>query len=204
MSHPDFEIAIEKQAHGALTADQSQNLTDHLVHCEDCRRFQTTVLTTEQTMNAMTQQLETTIPWDMVHKKAVQGKRRFVYEGLVYAGLGTALSLAAVNAWLNTYKLSSLAFFAFPALAFLLLTARAVFGVVRAPTGGPLAAARREIRLTLRETRAWQWVLGFLFLASLRHDPFLAAFSLVGILALYWYRVLPLSRELRGLGDEQK
>lgn len=204
MGHPDIEIAVEKNAHGALTAEEAAEVVRHLAQCESCRLFQNTVHATEQAMNAMSQQLEATISWDTVHQRSSQGRRRFAYEGLIYAGLGAALWVATVRAWSNRDMLSTVAFFAVPALFFVALTVRSFVGVVRPFEGGPLVAARREIQLTLRETRAWQLVLALICLAGLGNGGVEAVLALLGIFALQHYRIAPLSRELNELGEGAK
>src|SRR5689334_4543362 len=53
-----FEVAIEMQARGALSAEREAELATHLMGCPSCRRYQALVRQTERTMGVATSTLD--------------------------------------------------------------------------------------------------------------------------------------------------
>jgi hypothetical protein len=62
----EFEIAIERRAHGALDEDAGRTLTDHLGSCESCRAFATLAHGVEDEMRLHAQAALGRIDWSRV------------------------------------------------------------------------------------------------------------------------------------------
>src|SRR4051812_40102812 len=99
MSHEDFEVAIEKRLHGALTPEEAEPLAQHLAGCEACRRFEALTQTTEATMSTMTTQLDQTLPWEAIRRRVMAARRSSLNRGVLYALLATALMVAVGADW---------------------------------------------------------------------------------------------------------
>jgi len=95
-THPDFEIAIERELHGALDAAEAMQLAEHLVGCASCRAYQKTALETETDMEAIGNLFSQGVVWGRL--KATLDERlaseRTKFWWLVLANFAAAVAWA--------------------------------------------------------------------------------------------------------------
>lgn len=73
MSCDDFQVAIEREMHGALPETESRQLADHLVGCDACRAYQATVRETERAMTSQASEAIRGVDWSKVERGVQRG-----------------------------------------------------------------------------------------------------------------------------------
>ena len=61
--HTEFEVAIERQLHGALDESGATRLAEHLVGCASCREYRRTAMEMERDMQASGDVFEKGVTW---------------------------------------------------------------------------------------------------------------------------------------------
>jgi multisubunit Na+/H+ antiporter MnhB subunit len=97
-THTDFEIAIERELHGALPAPEAAQLAEHLLGCATCRAYQRTALEMETNMEAIGNLFSQGVVWGRVRgavdERVSDEQSRFRLT--VVAGLAGVLVFAIV------------------------------------------------------------------------------------------------------------
>ncbi len=70
-SHTDFEIAIERELHGALAPRQADELGAHLAGCGECRAYQRAAMEMEANMEAVGTLYSKEVEWGKLRGRVV-------------------------------------------------------------------------------------------------------------------------------------
>jgi hypothetical protein len=61
--HDDFEVAIERELHGALDEAEATRLAAHLAGCASCQDYRRTAMEMEKNMDAIADEFEKGVQW---------------------------------------------------------------------------------------------------------------------------------------------
>lgn len=86
-THTDFEIAIERELHGALDRTEAAQLAEHLLGCASCRAYQNSAVEMETNMQAIGNLFSQGVVWGRVKSaldERVRDERtRFTYSAVI-------------------------------------------------------------------------------------------------------------------------
>ena len=96
-THTDFEIAIERELHGALPAPEAAQLAEHLLGCAACRAYQQTATEMETNMGAVGNLFSQGVVWGRVRsavdERVNDERSRFRLSVLVVGALMLAFAI---------------------------------------------------------------------------------------------------------------
>ena len=102
----EFQVAIEMRLHGALEADMTAGLDEHLASCEACRRFETLARKTEGTMNTCANTAASGMDWERVRKK-IEAMERGLHRELSWPTTLFAMAIGAATGAVTVWAVGS-------------------------------------------------------------------------------------------------
>jgi hypothetical protein len=167
MGCDDFQMAIERELHGALPETERAPLRDHLSSCEACRAYQAAARGTEGAMAENASEALREVDWSRVERGIRQGMLASVRAVVMAVLFGTLMFaviwFASAPAFRADRMLRVGAALAVTLALVALTMGYAAWRMARLERGAEMLEAwRRGIRVRVRALRVMPWVNGLI------------------------------------------